>query len=352
MAIQLAAAVTSFVICFLVIPVIIKYSLEKNLVDIPGRRKIHKKITPSMGGIAIFLGFVIASLIWVDISQWKNIRIIMIALFIVFFIGVRDDLVPLRPFMKLLGQLMAGSLLIILFDLRLKSFYGLLGIYEIPILVSYFITLFTIIVITNSVNLIDGLDGLAGTIACIALLAFGISFFLMDDTIFAVLCFSMLGAILAFLYFNWEPSEVFMGDTGALVIGMMLSICAIHFIDLHDALPAENPYRFNAGISAAICFIIVPLADTLRIFIIRLLRKQSPFTPDKSHIHHNILRLGYSHSRATIVLGIVHLCFIGVAVSFRKMSDNYVLLGILITCTTLSLLLDRAIQKRVTKDSM
>ncbi|MFZ2905748.1 MAG: MraY family glycosyltransferase [Cyclobacteriaceae bacterium] len=351
MAIQLAAAVTSFVICFLVIPVIIKYSLEKNLVDIPGRRKIHKKITPSMGGIAIFLGFFIASLIWIDISNWKDIRIIMIALFIVFFIGVRDDLVPLRPFMKLLGQLLAGSLLIILFDLRLKSFYGLFGVYEIPLLVSYLITLFTIIVITNSVNLIDGLDGLAGTIACIALLAFGISFFLVNDTIFAVLCFCMLGALLAFLYFNWEPSEIFMGDTGALVIGMMLSICAIHFIDLHNTLPAENPYRFNAGISAAICFIIIPLADTLRIFIIRLLRKQSPFTPDKSHIHHNILRLGFSHGRATIILGVVQTCFIGIAVSFKKINDNYVLLGILIACVILSMLLDRTIQKRVTKDS-
>ena len=89
MATQLAAAVTSFIICFLIIPVIIKYSLEKNLVDIPGRRKIHKRITPSMGGIAIFLGFFIASLIWVDMTQWKEIRLILIALFVVFFIGVR-----------------------------------------------------------------------------------------------------------------------------------------------------------------------------------------------------------------------------------------------------------------------
>jgi UDP-GlcNAc:undecaprenyl-phosphate GlcNAc-1-phosphate transferase len=205
MATQLAAAVTSFVICFLIIPVIIKYSLEKNLVDIPGRRKIHKKITPSMGGIAIFIGFVVSALIWMDISQWKEMRFILIALFMVFFIGVRDDLVPLRPFMKLLGQLMAAAVLIALFDLRLKSFYGLLGIYDIPLIISYAITLFTIIVITNSFNLIDGLDGLAGTIAGISLLAFGISFYLAGDTVFAVLSFSMVGAVIAFLFFNWDP---------------------------------------------------------------------------------------------------------------------------------------------------
>lgn len=351
MAIQLAAAVTSFVICFLIIPVIIKYSLEKNLVDIPGRRKIHKKITPSMGGIAIFIGFVVSALIWMDISQWKEMRFILIALFIVFFIGVRDDLVPLRPFMKLLGQLMAATVLIALFDLRLKSFYGLLGIYDIPLLVSYAITLFTIIVITNSFNLIDGLDGLAGTIACIGLLAFGVSFYLAGDIIFAVLSFSMVGAVIAFLFFNWDPSEIFMGDTGALVIGMMLAILAIHFIDLQYNLPADNPYKFKAAISGAVCFIIIPLADTLRIFILRIIRKQSPFTPDKSHIHHNIMRLGFSHGHSTMILGLVQVIFVIIIMMTRQFNDNYVLLGILALCTVLSFILDRVIQSRVPKDN-
>jgi UDP-N-acetylmuramyl pentapeptide phosphotransferase/UDP-N-acetylglucosamine-1-phosphate transferase len=353
MAIQLAAAVTSFVICFLIIPVIIKYSLEKNMVDIPGRRKIHKKITPSMGGIAIFLGFFIASLIWIDMTQWKDIRLILIALFVIFFIGVRDDLVPLRPYMKLLGQIMAGSLLFLLFDLRLKSFYGLLGFYDnMPMLVSYVITIFTIIVITNSFNLIDGLDGLAGTIATIALLAFGVSFFLAGDMIFAVLSFSMLGAIVAFLFFNWEPSEIFMGDTGALVIGMTLAILAIHFIDLQYNLPADHPFRFNARIAGAISFIIIPLADTLRIFILRLTRKQSPFTPDKSHIHHNIMRLGYSHGKSTLLLGSIQIIFIAFAIFAKGFNDNYIILTIILLCILLSIVLDRIIQNRVMKEGV
>ncbi len=352
MATQLAAAVTSFVICFLIIPVIIKYSLEKNLVDIPGRRKIHKKITPSMGGIAIFIGFVVSALIWMEISQWKEMRFILIALFIVFFIGVRDDLVPLRPFMKLLGQLMAAAVLIALFDLRLKSLYGLLGIYDIPLIVSYALTFFTIIVITNSFNLIDGLDGLAGTIAGIALLAFGISFYLAGDIVFAVLSFSMVGAVIAFLFFNWDPSEIFMGDTGALVIGMMLAISAIHFIDLQYNLPVDNPYKFKAAISGAVCFIIIPLADTLRIFILRIIRKQSPFTPDKSHIHHNIMRLGFSHGHSAMILGLSQAIFVIIVVMARQLNDNYVLLGILILCTVLSFVLDRVIQNRVPKENL
>lgn len=351
MAIQLAAAVTSFVICFLIIPVIVKYSLEKNLVDIPGRRKIHKKITPSMGGIGIFLGFFIASLIWVDIMHWKDIRFIMIALFMVFFIGVRDDLIPLRPSVKLVGQILTSSLLILLFDFRLKSFYGLLGIYDIPILASYAITLFTFIVITNSFNLIDGLDGLAGTIASISLLAFGISFFLVGDNTYSIISFCMLGAVIAFLFFNWEPSEIFMGDTGALVIGMMISILAIHFIELNHTLPITHPYKINAGVSGAICFILIPLADTLRVFILRVAKKQSPFTPDKNHIHHYIMRLGLSHSKSTIFLGAIQVIFILIFLLLRNTNDNYLLLGILIFCAILSILLDKVIKDKLIKDN-
>jgi len=347
MAIQLAAAITSFVIAFLIVPVVIKYSLRKNLVDIPGRRKIHKKVTPSMGGIAIFIGFFISSLIWIDIQGWGSIKFILVALFVIFFIGVRDDLVPLRPMIKLVGQIMSASLLIFLFDLRIKSFYGIFGVHELPLVISYAITYFTIIVITNSFNLIDGLDGLAGTISIVALLAFGVWFFLVDDQIFSILSFAMLGAIFAFLIFNWEPSEVFMGDTGALVIGMMLAILVIHFIDLNYSLPATLPYKFNASVGTAACFIIIPLVDTLRIVILRLSKGQSPFKPDKSHVHHAIMRLGMTHGQTTLILGRIQMIYIILAVVFSAYKDYYVLPGVLLFSMVLSVLLDRLIISRL-----
>jgi len=347
MAIQLAAATTSFVIAFLIVPVIIKFSLSKNLVDIPGRRKIHKKVTPSMGGIAIFVGFIISSMIWIDLQYWSSIKFFLVALFVIFFIGVRDDLVPLRWMMKLTGQLMATSLLIFLFDLKIDSFFGVFGIYEIPEVISYLITLFTIIVITNSFNLIDGLDGLAGTIAALSLLAFGIWFFVVDEMIFSVLSFAMVGSIFAFLIFNWEPSEIFMGDTGALVIGMLLAVLSIRFIHVNFDLPVENPYRFSASIGTAACFIVIPLVDTLRIVILRLIKKQSPFKPDKSHIHHAIMRLGMSHHQTTLILGGVQLFFIVLAIVFHHYSERYILPGLLIISITLSLILDRLIIKRL-----
>jgi UDP-GlcNAc:undecaprenyl-phosphate/decaprenyl-phosphate GlcNAc-1-phosphate transferase len=347
MAVQLAAAITSFVISFLIVPVIIKYSLQKNLVDIPGRRKIHKKVTPSMGGIAIFIGFSISSLIWIDLQGWAHIKFILVALFVIFFIGVRDDLVPLRATAKLMGQIMSASLVIFLFDLRIKSFYGLFGINELSEIASIALTFFTIIVITNSFNLIDGLDGLAGTIAIIALLTFGIWFFLAEDYIFSILSFSMLGAIFAFLIFNWEPSEVFMGDTGALVIGMTLAVLAIHFIDVNNKLYAGSNFKFAGAIGTATCFIIIPLVDTLRIVILRLSKGQSPFKPDKSHIHHAIMRLGMSHAQTTLILGIIQVIFICLSIVFKEYSDFELLIGVILISVILSITLDRLIIGRL-----
>jgi hypothetical protein len=133
---------------------------------------------------------------------------------------------------------------------------------------------------------------------------------------------------------------------------MMLSINAIHFIDLHYNLPVDHPYRFKACISGAVCFMIIPLADTLRIFILRITRKQSPFTPDKSHIHHNVMRLGFSHGKSTILLGLVQIIFVALIHFARGVNDNYVLLGILILCITLSVILDRTIQNRLTKENI
>jgi UDP-N-acetylmuramyl pentapeptide phosphotransferase/UDP-N-acetylglucosamine-1-phosphate transferase len=347
MAIQLAAAITSFVISFLIVPVIIKYSLRKNLVDIPGRRKIHKKVTPSMGGIAIFCGFFISTLIWVDFQYWGEIKFILVALFVIFFIGVRDDLVPLRAFVKLMGQIMAAGLLIILFDLRIRNMYGLFDVYELPLVVSYTLTLFTIIAITNSFNLIDGLDGLAGTIAIISLLCFGTWFYLVGDNVFAIFAYTMCGAILAFLIFNWEPSEVFMGDTGALVIGMTLAIISIRFMDLNYALPNDAPYKFYATISTAACFIMIPLVDTSRIIILRLWKRQSPFKPDKSHIHHAIMRLGKSHSQTTLILGATQIFFVCIAIVFKGTGDLRLLAGIVLLSILLSVFLDRMILKKL-----
>jgi UDP-N-acetylmuramyl pentapeptide phosphotransferase/UDP-N-acetylglucosamine-1-phosphate transferase len=346
MANLVAATVTAFVLSFLILPVIIKYSLSKNLVDVPGRRKIHKKITPSLGGIAIFIGFFLSVIIWIDFPQLSEIKFLLVPLFIVFVIGVRDDLVPLRAYVKLFGQIVAIGFLMFFFDERLTGFYGVFAIHELPLGLSYLLTLATIIIVTNAFNLIDGLDGLAGTISSIALLFFGIWFYLVGDIVFSVLAFCMLGSILAFLIFNWDPSEIFMGDTGALVIGLMLSIMSIHFINENSQLSGYSPYRFTASVATAACVIIIPLIDTARIIILRLLKGQSPLKPDKSHIHHAIMRLGMTHAQTTLILAAVHVIYIGLAIAAYQLGENWVLLGLLIFSMVLSVFLDRLILRR------
>ena len=346
MAVNLAACVTAFLISFLILPIIIKYSLQKNLVDVPGGRKIHKKITPSLGGIAIFAGFSVASLFWVDSTYWSDVKFIFASLLIVFLIGVRDDLVPFRALHKLFGQIVA-VIILSFSSIQINSLFGFLGFYQIPVVLGYFLTGFVVILITNSFNLIDGLDGLAGSIGLVALLAFGIWFFLIGDFVFSLFCFAMIGGLISFLVFNWEPSEIFMGDTGAMVIGMLLALLAIHFMNANYALPDSNPLKFNSTVGSAVCFVIIPLCDTLRIIILRLLKGQSPFSPDKSHVHHAIMRLGVSHSKTTIILASVNGIFILGAFLMRDLGDEVVVPIVLVVSIILSLTLDRMILNKL-----
>jgi UDP-GlcNAc:undecaprenyl-phosphate GlcNAc-1-phosphate transferase len=346
MAVLFASCITAFLVCFVVLPVIIKYTVAKNLLDVPGRRKIHKKVTPSLGGIAIFVGFIISVAIWMGTGHWESVRFMLASLFIVFLIGVRDDLVPFRALHKLYGQIIAIAILLFS-DVGIDSFYGLFGINEIPIWTSYLLTGISLIVITNAFNLIDGLDGLAGSIGLISLLAFGAWFFWVDDYIYAMFCFAMAGGILAFLVYNWQPAEIFMGDTGAMVIGMMLGVMAIRFMNVNQTLGAADPARFAAPIATAACFIIVPLADTLRIVILRLSKGQSPFKPDKSHIHHTVMRLGLTHARTAMILAAVNLLFIVGGFVFREVSEIVKLTGIVLLAAIMSFILDRLIIRKL-----
>ena len=350
MTVILAAIATSFIITFLVIPVIIKYSQRKGkLMDTPGRRKIHKRLTPSLGGIGIFVGFFIASLIWMPLEAFSQYKFIMAALSIIFLVGARDDILPLKPLYKLIGQVVAAGMITMLSGIQLESFYGIFGIYELHEPLSYLLTVFTIIVITNSFNLIDGLDGLAGTIASICLIFYGSWFFLVGETFMAIMIFSMLGAVFAFLNFNWEPSKIFMGDTGALVLGFLFALLTVKFIDFNYHLARPNSFHFEATVTTGICVMIIPLFDTLRIFILRLTKKQSPFTPDKNHMHHALMRLGLRHSQTAITLGIINLIYIGIAILGKGTSDFILLPVILVVSVLFSLALDYMIIRKLTK---
>jgi len=342
----IGSIITALAVSVFIFPILIKYSRKNGIWDEPSHRRINKRVIPSIGGVAIFFGFFTSTLIWIDVVSWSDFKVILGVLFISFILGLCDDLVHIKPSIKLLGQAIGGSLAFFLIDVQLTSFYGLIDGSFNP-LVSYFVTVFTIIILTNSFNLIDGIDGLAGTFASVALLFFGIWFFLIGDINYSILCFSLVGAILAFLIFNWEPSRIIMGDTGALLIGMMLSITTINFINRNFHLPANSSYKFSAPIAVSICILIVSIIDTVRIIIVRVSKGVSPLVADKRHIHHMLVRIGLKHQQCALLLAGIHLLFIAAAVVFQATPELPFLIGILLASTLLTALLNYAVKRRI-----
>jgi UDP-N-acetylmuramyl pentapeptide phosphotransferase/UDP-N-acetylglucosamine-1-phosphate transferase len=222
---------------------------------------------------------------------------------------------------------------------------------QFPTVVSYFVTLLTVVIITNSLNLIDGIDGLAAVFSFIAVLFFGTWFFFVSNYQYAIICLALCGAIFAFLFQNWEPSKIFMGDTGSLVIGTLLSIIGIQFINQNFDLTIDNPVRFNSSIGTAICVVILPLVDTTRIILIRLHKKISPFQPDKRHIHHALVRLNLSHKQAVYILTFIHVAVIGLAIIMRRMEQWQLIAVVVVVVTTLCIILDKLIIRAVQKEN-
>jgi len=339
---------TSFLLTFLIFPVYIKLLKKKDFLDDPGGRKIHTAKTPAMGGLPIFIGLCLSVLLWLPFEMLGEVKYVLGAVGIVFIIGFRDDLINLRAYQKLLGQIAAAVIIVTVADIRFTSLYGLFGVESIHISVSYLISLFTIIVITNAYNLIDGIDGLAGSVGLIASLFFGIWFFLNDQIGLASVSLALAGALFAFLNFNWAPSKIFMGDTGSLFIGFFLSISAIAFIDINHSLQGGD-FTFQGSIGTALAILIVPLADTLRVFIRRVLRGKSPMHPDRTHTHHVLLRLNCNHAQATGILVTVNIVFVLLALVLRNLSDMIVIPVVILTALILSKVLDYIFQAAIGK---
>jgi len=339
---------TALLIGFLVFPVFIKLFKKLRFLDSPGGRKIHTINTPAMGGLPLFVSAGVSLLFWLPLSALGEIKFFLAAISIVFVIGLRDDIIDLKAYQKLVGQIAAAAIVMTLCDIRLAAFYQYLGIGEIPLWLSYALSLFTIIVITNAYNLIDGIDGLAGSVGLVATLFFGLFFFLVNQLGMALIALSLAGALMAFLNFNWAPSKIFMGDTGSLFIGFSLAVFAIFFIEYNSTIQGQD-LTFDAPIGTAVAILIVPLADTLRVFIKRILRGKSPMHPDRTHTHHILLRLGCNHAQATGILVTVNIIFVLLALVLRNLSDAIVIPVILLTALALSTIIDFIFRSAIDK---
>lgn len=323
------AFITSFSLTYLAIPSIISVARKKNLVDEPGERRSHSVSTPSLGGIGIFAGTIFSIILWTPFDVFKDLQYILCAFIIIFLIGAKDDIDPIAPSRKFLGQIFAALIVVYKANIKLTSMYGIFGIYELPGFVSIILSVFTIIVIINAFNLIDGINGLSGSIGALIAFTLGSWFLQIDRIDLAIVAFALTGSVIAFLKYNVTPAKIFMGDTGSLLLGLVCSILAIEFIESHRVL-VDSPYAFKAAPSVAVGILILPLFDTLRVFTIRVIGGRSPFSPDRNHIHHLLIDSGLSHMQATGVLLIVNVMFIFLVYKLQAIGTFNLLIVVLL----------------------
>jgi UDP-N-acetylmuramyl pentapeptide phosphotransferase/UDP-N-acetylglucosamine-1-phosphate transferase len=308
------------------IPAIITVSESKKLFDQPDERKVHLTPVPSLGGLGIFAGIILTILLAVPFSQAPEFQYFIAASMVIFFLGMKDDIIVLTPIKKLVGQCVAAFLIMFKGNIMIKSMHGFLGVQELPEVMSLALTFFTIIVIVNSFNLIDGVDGLAGSLGLLTALVFGAYFFYVGQMPYSLLAFITAGSLLGFLIFNHSPARIFMGDTGSLLLGLINAILVIRFITYADTDP-QMPIVSSPAVGFAI--LMVPLFDTLRVFSIRILNRRSPFSPDRNHVHHLLLDLGLSHSHVTYTCVAANILFIAVAFFGREMGPTFLLLTLI-----------------------
>ena len=304
---------TSLIAAFIATPYVKNLAVKVGAVDAPNQRKVHTRIMPRMGGLAIYLGYLVAFFLFVPFADRPEMLGVFIASTIVMIVGMLDDKYQLSPRWKLLGQVAAALVVVVPFGLRI-------GVVNLPyegsidfssgwlFWLAIPITLLWIVGVTNAVNLIDGLDGLSAGVSAIATATMAIMALQMGDHSVAVYCFVLLGAILGFLYFNFHPARLFMGDTGSLFLGFNLA--AISVMGFKEAL--------FVSFIIPIVALGVPLWDTFFAIVRRIVNKKPISSPDKGHLHHCLLNMGLSHRSTVLVIYGISIFFGSMAILLTK----------------------------------
>lgn len=308
------------------IPPLIRVSFAKHLYDTPNHRKVSKVVVPTLGGVAIFLGFILSTIIATDGYIFKELKYLIAAVIIMFFIGLKDDLMDISAVKKLGVEIATVCILITMGDIRITNLQGAFGIHEINYATSFVLTLVTMIGLINAFNLIDGIDGLASGISIVISSVFGTWFILAGHPAYGIMCFSLMGTLIGFFLFNvfGKKNKIFMGDTGSLILGVVMVFMVVRFNELN--INQNLPYSIHAAPVVLLGILIIPIIDTLRVIVIRLSERRSPFSPDMNHIHHNFLKLGYSHLQTTSVMVGMNLLFIGFTFAFHKILNINILI--------------------------
>ncbi|KQN32544.1 hypothetical protein ASE92_18280 [Pedobacter sp. Leaf41] len=325
-----AIALLAFAMVLLSIPSIIFTSLKYKLFDTNDlHRKRHNLSISRLGGLAIVASFTISTLLFSAMINFKEANYLIVSCIILSALGLKDDVYGTNTSTKFILQLLVAGILVFFGNFRLSSLYGVLNIFDMNMMWGGLFSIILIIFLNNAFNLIDGIDGLAGSIGILAGLSFGIAFATSNQIPYAFISFALIGAIAGFLKFNWYPAKIFMGDTGALIIGLTTAALAIKFIEINKFTGNNEPTFYSAP-AIAVAILIVPIFDSLRVFTIRILKRKSPFIGDRDHIHHRLERLGLKPDQIVWITTMLNVFIIACTILLQHLG-NFLLIVLLIT---------------------
>ncbi|MBR4995928.1 MAG: undecaprenyl/decaprenyl-phosphate alpha-N-acetylglucosaminyl 1-phosphate transferase [Alistipes sp.] len=289
----LVAAVTVFMIH----PTLVKVALLKQIVDNPNARKLNKTPIPVLGGVGVFFGIMfsmaVAGYYFSDLDTPVNV---ILAMLLLLYTGVGDDILDLSPMLRFAMQIFAVCLIMFLGGVYIDNFHGIWGIYDLPKIVAGGLTVFSCVGIINALNLIDGVDGLCSGYGIFASLLFAFCFVRIGDVEYSLLAFSMFGALVPFVIHNvfGHKTKMFLGDGGSLVIGFLCALFVTRIIQTGSDVVTGSTVSFTLAVLS------IPVFDTVRVMLARIAQRRSPFSPDKTHLHHMFISLGFSHVITTI----------------------------------------------------
>jgi UDP-N-acetylmuramyl pentapeptide phosphotransferase/UDP-N-acetylglucosamine-1-phosphate transferase len=339
----LAIPVISALVCGFSIPKVIILAKRKKLFDLPdNHRKIHKEVIPNLGGVAIFFSFLIVASVFINLKPFhpsiyrfsfpNTWNYLVAASTILFVIGIKDDIISLTPSKKFIAQIIAAIITVYLADIRLYSLHGIMGIYIMPGWFSIMFSIVGCIFITNAFNLIDGIDGLAGTIGALCAFTLGVCLAVQGNYSAAYVAFALVGSLIGFLRYNIAPARIFMGDSGSLFIGFTIAVLSIIFINSFN--PEQSAltsviHSPKGALLFALSVLFVPVFDSFRVFVTRIAKGNHPFHADRTHLHHYLLDLGFSHSSTVTILITVNLLIISVSLLVQDLNPNIAIAAIL-----------------------
>lgn len=331
--------ITFFVVCF-AISKIIYISHTKHLFDEPLEdRKIHLKKTPNLGGVAIIAALIFTISFFIPEGGVPSIRYLVAAVVILFSLGITDDLVGVDPYKKFAAQILVAVLVTVMAEIRIENLHGFLGINTISYSLSIASSILFIVFLMNAVNLIDGINGLAGCFGLLASLIFSYFFWKLNAVPFLYISLAMCGCLSGFLVYNFTPARIFMGDTGSLFLGFTLSVFCIKFINLSLLLDGKSDVSVSA-LPLVFSILVIPVVDTIRVFILRVNKNKSPFDADRNHLHHILLDLELSHLGATGILITTNFSFFLLAFCLRNMKAEYLFLSLIAYVVILLIILN------------